>query len=116
MVAFEKWADSGVGIVEVLGNLQEDDLKAMKEALESVQSKATKPFVVVTLDSCERITLDCLIAIYTLSRALQGQGGMVGLSGVGPGLYRMLLMSDAGQHVKVFKTLEDALRTLGNLR
>ena len=107
MTEYESWADHGVGVVEVIGDLSPDQTVQFHAALRVALDAAQVPYLVVICGGIRRLSIGPIAAVLSIDLALRGRGGRVVLAAPDTRLRRVLRLGGA-DGFEVYPDLETA--------
>lgn len=113
MTNYQVWTDSGIGIVEVIGDLSSSESVAYHAAIRSAVDKAKTPNLVIVCNGVGRFALGPIGVTITTSQALRGRGGRIALAGPDARVRRVLRIGGITD-IEAYPDLESALTALSN--
>ena len=108
---YESWADDGVGIVEVTGDLGPGESAAFHAAIRSAIDQAQVPALVIACSAVGRMALGPVSVIITTDQALRARGGRAVLASLDARIQRVLRIGGVTD-IDAFPDLETALAAL----
>jgi anti-anti-sigma factor len=105
---YESWADSGVGIVEVAGDLTSDQTVPFHAALRTALDGAKLPILILVCSGIRRLSMGPIAVVLSTDLALRGRGGRVVLAAPDARLRRVLHLGGVTD-VDAFPDLQTAL-------
>jgi anti-anti-sigma factor len=115
VTVYESWADQGVGVVEVTGDLDSTESVAFHAAIRSAVDQARAPLLVIACFAINHIALGPISVVISTSQALRARGGQVALAGPDARIRRVLRIGGITD-IESFPTLEVALTAIGGRR
>jgi anti-anti-sigma factor len=112
VTAYESWADQGVGVVEVTGDLDPTESVAFHAAIRSAVDQARAPLLIIVCSAINRIALGPISVVISTSQALRARGGQVALAGPDARIRRVLRIGGITD-IELFSNLEAALAAIG---
>lgn len=112
MTVYESWADHGVGVVEVTGDLDSTESVAFHAAIRSAVDQARAPLLVIVCSAINRIALGPISVVISTSQALQARGGQVALVAPDARIRRVLRIGGITD-IESYSDLEVAFAAIG---
>src|SRR5258707_8760122 len=103
MTAYEAWADHGVGVVEITGDLDPGESVPLHASIRAAVDAADAPNLVIVCSSIGRLALGPIGVIVAASNTLAERGGRVVLAGPDARFRRVLRVAG----VKGLETFAD---------